>query len=81
MPTPEASIGPMVDPHPMSFLTAKSYNLSKQNLRNVTINKSEKKTQHSPRRHTNLHFRLFMRFTVCFPVVIQKFLSQRERAS
>ncbi|RHN81393.1 hypothetical protein MtrunA17_Chr1g0198501 [Medicago truncatula] len=25
MPTPEASIGPMVDPHPMSFLTTNSY--------------------------------------------------------
>lgn len=25
MPTPEARIGPMVDPHPISFLTTKSY--------------------------------------------------------
>lgn len=25
MPTPEASIGPMVDPHPISFLTTNSY--------------------------------------------------------
>jgi len=25
MPTPEASIGPMVDPQPMSFLTTNSY--------------------------------------------------------
>lgn len=25
MPTPEASIGPIVDPHPISFLTTNSY--------------------------------------------------------
>lgn len=61
MPTPEARIGPIVDPHPISFLTTNSYtkvNNSKKLIPIViwlTLNKNQNQWRYCTALHTHTH--------------------------